>query len=225
MIRALLVDDEPLARRGLHQLLAPHADVEIVGECGDGRSALDAIRALRPDLLFLDVQMPELDGFAVMRALGADAPPAVVFLTAYGEFALEAFDVEAVDYLVKPVREERFEEALRRARRRLPAADHFLVPGARGQVVIRVDEVEWIEADDYYARIHAHGRSYLLREALASIEERLAGTRLVRVHRGALVHLDRIRRIGTADVTLVSGTVIPVSRRRRGWLLERVRGR
>ncbi|HEX8671143.1 MAG TPA: LytTR family DNA-binding domain-containing protein, partial [Longimicrobium sp.] len=106
-----------------------------------------------------------------------------------------------------------------------PAADHFLVPGARGQVVIRLDEVEWIEADDYYARIHAHGRSYLLREALASIEERLAGTRLVRVHRGALVHLDRIRRIGAADVTLVSGIVIPVSRRRRGWLLERVRGR
>ncbi|HEX8675520.1 MAG TPA: response regulator, partial [Longimicrobium sp.] len=123
MIRALVVDDEPLARRGLHQLLAPHADVEIVGECGDGRSALDAIRALRPDLLFLDIQMPELDGFGVMRALGADAPPAVVFLTAYGEFALEAFDVEAVDYLVKPVREERFEEALRRARRRIPAAD------------------------------------------------------------------------------------------------------
>jgi len=225
VIRAFVVDDEPLARRGLHQLLAPHADVEIVGECGDGRSALDAIRALRPDLLFLDIQMPELDGFAVMRELGADAPPAVVFLTAYGEFALQAFDVEAVDYLVKPVREERFEEALRRARLRLPPADHFLVPGARGQVVIRVDEVDWIEADDYYARIHAHGRSYLLREALASIEERLAGTRLVRVHRGALVHLDRIRRIGAADVTLAGGTVIPVSRRRRGWLLERLRGR
>ncbi|HLL83976.1 MAG TPA: LytTR family DNA-binding domain-containing protein, partial [Longimicrobium sp.] len=129
------------------------------------------------------------------------------------------------DYLVKPVREERFEEALRRARRRIPHAAHFLVPGSRGQIVIRLEEVDWIEADDYYARIHAHGRSYLLREPLSSIEERLAGTRLVRVHRGALVHLDRIRRIGAADVTLVSGTVIAVSRRRRAWLLERLRGK
>ena len=222
MIRALVVDDEPLARRGLHQLLAPHADVEIVGECGDGRSALEAIRSLRPDLLFLDIQMPELDGFGVMRELGADAPPAVVFLTAYGEFAVQAFDVEAVDYLVKPVREERFEEALRRARRRIPPAGHFLVPGSRGQVVIRLEEIEWIEADDYYARIHAHGRDYLLRESLASLEERLAGTRLVRVHRGAMVHLDRIRRVGATELTLVSGAVIPVSRRRRAWLLERL---
>jgi two-component system LytT family response regulator len=247
-IRALLVDDEILSRRGIRQLLAEHPDVEIAGECRDGREALAALETLGPDLLFLDVQMPELDGFGVMRELiarrGADHLPVTIFLTAFEEFALDAFGVEAIDYLVKPVSEERFAAAMQRVRRRLAtgerraeaggtsgastddrprAADHLIVATTRGQRVVPLEEVSWIGADDYYVAIHAGGRRHLLRESMASLESRLDRSRFVRVHRAAIVHIGRVRELltsaGDLVVVLDDGTRLPVSRRRRAALL------
>jgi two-component system LytT family response regulator len=247
-IRALLVDDEALARRGMRQLLAAHSDVEVVGECRDGRAAVAALEELQPDLLFLDIQMPELDGFGVIReaaaARGTDALPLTVFLTAFEEFALDAFEVEAVDYLVKPVNEQRFEEAMRRVRRRLalptstesgatsvvsaastpsPIASHLVIATSHGRRIIPLDEIEWIGADDYYVAVHAGGRRHLLRESMSSLEARLDAARFVRVHRGAMVNIARVRELRTSGgdvvVILQDGTRLPVSRRRRPALL------
>ena len=248
VIRTLIVDDEALARRGVRQLLAAHADVEIVGECGDGPSAIAALEALTPDLAFLDIQMPECDGFTVLRTHverhGVAALPLVVFLTAYEEFALDAFDVEAVDYLVKPVSEERFEEAMRRVRRRLalpsaaargegaarrhdepPSTRQLIVATASGQRIVMLDEIDWIAANDYYVTVHSAGRRYLLRESLTSLEERLDSARFVRVHRGAMVNIARVREVrstGADVVVLQDGTKLPVSRRRRAALVAAV---
>ena len=244
MIRALLVDDEALARRGIRQLLAAHDDVEVVGECRDGHGALSALEELAPDLLFLDIQMPECDGFTVLRMAtevrGAAAMPLTVFLTAYEEFALDAFEVEAVDYLVKPVGEQRFDEAMRRVRRRLalpktspmpgaaPPADsppttrHLVVATASGQRIVQLDEIDWIGANDYYVSVYTGGRRYLLRESMGSLEARLDPARFVRVHRGAMVNIRRVRELrstGGEIVILQDGTKLPVSRRRRAALV------
>ena len=225
-VRVLLVDDEPLARRGLRQLLAAHDDVEVVGECGDGRSALLALDALRPDLVFLDVQMPELDGFGVVRERGEERMPVTVFLTAYDEFALDAFEAQALDYLVKPVSAERFGRAMERARRQLRLLDgswrsaggaeragpgvgsaaraialpatRLVVPTATGELVLDATEVDWIGAEDYYAAVHARGRRHLLRESLAALEGRLDPARFVRVHRSVIVNIDRVRELRSA---------------------------
>lgn len=243
-IQALLVDDETLSRRGIRQLLAAHPDIEVAGECRDGREALATLDTLAPDLLFLDVQMPEVDGFGVMRELiarrGVDQVPMTIFLTAFEEFALDAFGVEAIDYLVKPVSEERFAVAIQRVRRRLAgdrqrqstaaavaepaprAADHLIVTTARGQRIVPLEEVSWIGADDYYVTVHAGGRRHLLRESMASLESRLDRSRFVRVHRAAIVHIGRVRELRTsaddAVVVLDDGTRLPVSRRRRAAL-------
>jgi len=246
MIRTLLVDDEALARRGVRQLLAAHADVEIVGECRDGQSAIAALEGLAPDLVFLDIQMPECDGFTALRTWaethGGAALPLTVFLTAYEEFALDAFDVEAVDYLVKPVSEQRFEEAMRRVRRRLvrptdathgaartddepSSARQLVVATASGQRIVMLDEIDWIAANDYYVTVHVAGRRYLLRESLASLEGRLDPTRFVRVHRSAMVNIARVREVrstGVDVVVLQDGTKLPVSRRRRAALVAAV---
>jgi two-component system LytT family response regulator len=244
-IRTLIVDDEALARRGIRQLLAVHPDMSVVAECGNGREALAALSAHSPALMFLDVQMPELDGLEMMReaaaAYGHAALPVTVFLTAYEDFALAAFDVDATDYLVKPVSEERFESTMQRVRRRLasPAdhraahlpiargAAHLIVATSRGQRVVPLDDIEWIGADDYYAAVHANGRRHLLRESLASLETRLDPSRFVRVHRGAMVNVTRIREVRTTDGDTVAilhdGTRIPVSRRRRPALVGALR--
>ena len=259
-IRAVIADDEPLARRGIRQLLEPHVDVRVVGECRDGRETLRALDVLAPDLLFLDVQMPELDGFGVVRVRGPERMPVVIFVTAYDEFAVRAFEAHALDYLVKPVSEARFAHALRRARARLretetldlarrmalmleahgdPAAARtgdpvparalhtrrLVVPTAAGELVLDVDEIDWIQADDYYAAVHARGKRHLVRESLASLEARLDPARFIRVHRSAIVRLDHVRelrstRVGECVLLLRDGTRVPVSRRRR----ERVRG-
>jgi two-component system LytT family response regulator len=242
LIHALVVDDEALARRGIRQLLAAHPDITVVGECRNGREALAALETHTLDLMFLDVQMPELDGFGVVRealaARGAERLPVTVFLTAFEEFALDAFGVEATDYLVKPVSEERFDTTMKRVRRRLAAtgvpgaaataephaARHLVIVTAHGQRIVLLDDIEWIGADDYYAAVHAGGRRHLLRESLASLEERLDMTRFVRVHRGAIVNVTRIREVRTANgdtaVILRDGTRIPVSRRRRSALVS-----
>jgi two-component system LytT family response regulator len=229
-IRVLVVDDEPLARRGIRQLLAKHRDITVVGECRDGREAVRAIETLAPDLVFLDIQMPGLDGFAAIRAHGADRMPAIVFVTAHDEFAVRAFDVNAVDYLVKPLSEARFEATLKRVRQRLRLAEAagtgLVVPTATGQLVLDASEIDWIEARDYYAGVHTGGKRYLVRESLRSLERRLNPAHFVRVHRGAIVRLDRVRELrarpgGGSVAVLRDGARVPVSRR----LGERLRSR
>jgi len=231
VIRALIADDEPLARRGIRQLLAPHPDVTVVAEARNGAEAVRLLREHRPELVFLDVQMPELDGFAVLRAPGADAPPAVVFLTAYDTFAVRAFEARALDYLVKPVEEARFEDALARVRERAHArrvVRRLLVPTAAGELLLDPDEIDWIEADDYYAAVHARGRRHLLRESLASLATRLDAERFVRAHRSAIVNVARVRELraepsGETVLVLRDGTRVPVSRRRREHVVQTLR--
>lgn len=248
-IRAVIADDEPLARRGVRQLLAPHGDVEVVAEARDGRETLRALRELRPDLLFLDVQMPGLDGFDVIREMRGGHLPAIIFVTAYDEFAVRAFDAHALDYLLKPLEEARFARALERARERLRSAEavemsrrlsallsareeerarqRIVVPTAAGELVLDADEIEWVEADDYYAAVHARRGRHLIRESLASLEQRLDGTRFARVHRSAIVNIDRVREVraeaGETLLVLRDGTRVPVSRRRRARVLELLR--
>ena len=248
-IRALIVDDEPAARDAIRSLLAGDADIHIVGECADGRTALRAIASTSPDLLFLDVQMPELDGFGVLREIGAKLMPAVIFVTAYDEFAVRAFDAHALDYLVKPLEEARFAEALERMRGQMQSAkavdlsrklaallatrekemgkQRILAPTSTGEVVINVDEIDWIEADDYYAVIHVLQESHFIRESLASLEQRLDNARFIRVHRSAIVNLDHMREVrnenGETWLLLANGTRVPVSRRRRTRVLKLLR--
>ena len=251
-IRALIVDDEPLARRGIRQLLAPYADMVIVGECRDGREALRALATVKPDLVFLDVQMPGLDGLGVIRVHGAERMPMTVFVTAHDDFAVQAFEAQAIDYLVKPLSETRFRAAITRVRERIRVNDavalaarlsallgseaarlgpepgnrrslagtSIAVPTESGELLIDADEIDWIEAEDYQAGIHAGRRHFRVRESLAALEARLDPARFVRVHRSAIVRLDQVRewKAGGSDrdavVVLRDGTELPVSRRR-----------
>jgi two-component system LytT family response regulator len=242
----LIVDDEPLARERVAQLLAAHADFRVVGEAGDGAAAIDAITALRPDAVFLDVQMPGLDGFAVLEALPADRRPAIVFVTAFDEHALRAFEVSAIDYLVKPVDRDRFVRTVERLRGRNEAAEatalaallatlradrsrpaRFVTRDARGYYFVAAADVEWIEAQDNYIALHAGGKEHLVRDTLRAVEERLDPARFVRVHRSALVNLDFVARIepqGSGAFTLVlrDGSSLTSSRSYNGLLRERL---
>ncbi len=257
-IRVLIADDEPLARRGLQQVLASHSDCRVIGESRNGKEALRGIRALQPDLVFLDIQMPGLDGFQVIESTSNERPPIIVLVTAYDEFAVRAFEAHALDYLLKPVTQERFDLAMRRVRERLssdqavalsrrvlaffsnaapsldvetpPARRTIVVPTANGELVLDPQEVDWIAADDYYAVIHALGQRHFIRESLASLEQRLDGVQFIRVHRSAIVRLDRVRELRSSDrghalLVLRDGTEVPVSRRRREVVAARIRGR
>ena len=236
-LRALVVDDEPLARRTLCELLDRERDVELVGVCGDGPSATEAVRAGRPDLLFLDVQMPELDGFGVLRAVRDVHVPAVVFVTAFGEHAVRAFDEEATDYLVKPFDDDRFARALDRARARIEAVrrdsapepgphrwlERFAVECSGRITIIPVDTVQWIEAQDYYVQIHAGGKEHLLRESLRNLETRLNPRRFARVHRSAIVNVGCVKQLrrsthGEYALLLEDGTELKLSRTHRDQL-------
>jgi len=248
-IRVLVADDEPLARRGVRQLLSPHRDMTVVGEARNGAETLTALDALSPDLLFLDVQMPEMDGFEVLRARGADRMPPVVFVTAHDQFAVRAFEAHALDYLVKPLHVDRFETALQRVRERLRlmeavdlaarlralleaeqaerekcSVEWLVVPIATGELVIPVTEIDWIGADDYYACLHVGAKSHLLRESLASLETRLDPRRFARVHRSAIVQIDRIRALHGDELVLANGMRVAVSRRRRAAVEGLLRG-
>jgi two-component system LytT family response regulator len=196
-IRALIVDDEPLARRGIRQLLAREPDMVVVGECRDGRSALAALDTLAPDLVFLDVQMPELDAFGIIKAHGVDRMPIVVFVTAYDAFAVQAFEAQALDYLVKPLVAARFAATMARVRQRAREQHQsvLLVGTPTGSLLLAAAEIDWIEADDYYSRVHANGSRHLIRASLVSLCRRLDASHFVRVHRGALVRLNRIREV------------------------------
>jgi two-component system LytT family response regulator len=224
-LRVLIADDEPPARRGIRQLLEREQHAIVVGEARDGRETLQAIRLLRPNALFLDVQMPDMDGLAVVRAQGADRMPHTVFVTAYDSFAVRAFDARAVDYLVKPVNEARFSESVGRLRNRV-AADEAVQrsrpPDRAAPLIV------WIEADDYYSAIHSSGRRHLLREPLASLEIRLDAARFIRAHRSAIVNVSFVRELrgasgGETALLLRDGTRIPVSRRRREAVIQRIR--
>lgn len=222
----LVADDEPAARRGVRQLLAAFPEFSIVGECRDGREVLAALDTASADVLFLDVQMPEINGFEVIRRRTPDRMPAVVFLTAYDQFAIRAFEAEALDYLVKPVTEARFAATMKRLTKRLKSSGDaerepsIVVATARGALVLPLRDIDWIEAADYYARLWVGRRSYLLRESLAHLEPRVVQHGFVRAHRQALVRLDAVRAVVNGDAgesiaVLASGARVPVSRRRR----------
>jgi two-component system, LytTR family, response regulator len=253
--RALIVDDEPLARRGIRQLLVPYPDIVVVGECRDGREALRALATVEPDLVFLDIQMPGLDGLSVIRIHGVERMPVTVLVTAHDEFAVRAFEAQALDYLVKPLSEARFRTTMARVRerirvkdavalagrlagllgseaaapeRRIPgdhdsAADtraRIAVPTETGERLLDAGEIDWIEAQDDHAGIHAGRNHYRVRESLSGLEARLDPALFVRVHRSAIVRLDRVREWKTGEseseavVVLRDGTELPVSRRR-----------
>lgn len=224
-IRVLIADDEPAARRGVQQLLMPYPSFKVVGECRNGYEVLASLDQLRPDVLFLDIQMPEMDGFQLITTRTIERMPATIFLTAYDEFAIRAFEAEAMDYLVKPVTEQRFAATIKRILRQLerinaPRAQTLNVSTARGVVVLPLNDIDWIEAADNYVSVWANGRSYLLREPLRELEMRIGAHGFLRAHRSALVRLGAIRQLSFGDegemvAVLASGARVPVSRRRR----------
>lgn len=232
MIRAAIVDDEPLARRNIAGLLTVHPDIQLIGECGSGGEAVRLLREARPDLVFLDVQMPDGDGFEVLEQLGSDLPPALVFVTAYDQHALRAFEVGAVDYLLKPYSEARFAAVLERVREWLGRAgsqERRLAVKSAGQVLlVKLSEIDWIEAADYYVSLHVGERTHLLRRTLADLEKELEGQGFCRVHRSAMVNLDRLRGLATDEdgeyeIELTCGTRLRLSRGYRKRLQERLK--
>jgi two-component system LytT family response regulator len=233
-IRTIVVDDEPLARSNITTLLRDDADIEVVRECGSGVEALTDIRNIKPDLVFLDVQMPECDGFDVLELLGADLPPAIVFVTAYDEYALKAFEAGALDYLLKPFDNARFDRTIDRIKKRLsPGHDRrnkverLAIKSAGRVLFINIPEIDWIEAADYYASLHVGQKTYLLRRSLSELEQELDPTMFCRVHRSSIVNLARVQGLklnedGEHDVLLDNGTKIRLSRRYRKQLHARL---
>jgi two-component system, LytTR family, response regulator len=226
-IRTLIVDDEPPARSNLAVLLRRDRGIELIGECGSGMEAVAEIRSSRPDLLFLDVQMPELDGFDVLEFLGKDLPPAIIFVTAYDQYALRAFEAGALDYLLKPFDNPRFELALERAKEKIalrkvaPQKLERLVIKETGQVwFVKVADIDWIEAADYYACLHVGSKTHLLRRSMTDLDEELDQDSFCRIHRSTIVRLDRVDRLelnqdGEHEVILNTGAKLRLSRRYR----------
>jgi two-component system LytT family response regulator len=220
----LIADDEPAARRGVRQLLSAFPEFAVAGECRNGAEVLTALDASAPDVVFLDIQMPGIDGFEVIRRRTVERMPAVVFLTAFDQFAIRAFETEALDYLVKPVSEARFAATMKRLLRRLQSSsstreETIVVTTARGATVLHLNEIDWIEAAGNYSQLWVGTRSYFLRESLQLIEERVQKHGFIRAHRRALVRLDGVReltrtRAGALSALLETGVRVPISRRR-----------
>jgi two-component system, LytTR family, response regulator len=233
-IRAVVVDDEPLARSSLKLLLRRDPEVELVGECKSGMEALAEIRRKKPELVFLDVQMPECDGFDVLEQLGSEMPRALVFVTAYDQYALRAFEAGALDYLLKPFDNARFERALNRAKERIeqgketPRKVERLAIKNAGQVLFqKISEIDWIEAADYYVCLHVGTKTHLLRRSMSDVDQELEQAAFCRIHRSAIVNLERVRQLeisedGGTDVVLNSGTRLRLSRRYRKDLQARL---
>jgi two-component system, LytTR family, response regulator len=233
-IRTVVVDDEPLARSNLIVMLRRDCEIEVLGEYGSGADALVAIRQTRPDLVFLDVQMPECDGFDVLELLGNNLPPAIVFVTAYDQYALRAFEAGALDYLLKPFDDARFEQALRRAKekiassRQTPVAPDRLIVKGTGQVsFVKVPDIDWIEAADYYVCLHVGTKTHLLRRSLSDLEKELDRHTFCRIHRSTIVNLHRVQGLkinedGEQDVLLDGGVRVRLSRRYRKELQSRL---
>lgn len=238
-IRTLTVDDEPIARLGLRREIERDAELSLVGECSHGQEAVDAIRQLRPELVVLDLQLPGLDGFGVVEAIGAERMPALIFATAYDQYALRAFDAHALDYVLKPFDSERMQRALARAKQQIRYQDlqdlssrlRAAIDGVRGapgleRIVVKhagritflnVDEVDWIEAADNYVQLHAGGTTHLVHGTLAKLEARLAPQRFLRVHRSTIVNVSRIQALeplshGEYRILLRDGTSLTSGR-------------
>jgi two-component system, LytTR family, response regulator len=239
-IRTLIVDDEPLARERVRLLLERESDIEVIGECGDGAEALEVIPSSRPDLVFLDVQMPELDGFGMLARLEMDRLPAIIFVTAFDQFAVKAFEVHALDYLLKPFDADRLHTALQRARQSIQRqqagekdprlgelltdlrtaprpADRIAVKSGGRMILFKTGDIDWVESADNYVNLHVGKESHLLRETMNALEARLAADRFLRISRSTIVNLDRIRELqpmfhGEYAVILHDGTRLTLSR-------------
>jgi len=250
-ILTVIVDDEPLARERLRNLLRDDAEIDIVAEAPDGRAAVRVIQKTEPDLLFLDIRMPGLDGFGVLDSLRVPRLPVVVFVTAHDRYAVKAFEIHALDYLLKPFHRARFEETLRRAKSvvRRGAADYlsrvfgwledarpapkcvrrFLVKASGRVVFVPAEEIDWIEAAGNYVRLHVGAASHMIRETMATVESRLDPERFVRVHRSAIVNVEKIRELhpmfrGECAAILRNGSRVAVSRAYRVPLETRLTG-
>jgi len=252
-IRTLIVDDEPLARRNLRVLLERDAQIEILEECRNGREAVKAIKNLSPDLIFLDIQMPEMDGFDVLAHVGPEQIQAIIFVTAFDQYALKAFDVHALDYLLKPFDDERFARALERAKSQISAREidklskrlfalleereserkgstqeekyltRLMIKASNRMVLLKVGDIDFIEADGNYAKLHVGRKAHLLREKMHDLEGRLDPGKFVRIHRSVIVNLDRIKEMqphfnGDYIVVLEDGRQLRLSRTRREHL-------
>jgi two-component system LytT family response regulator len=236
-LRALIVDDEPLARSNLRILLWRDPEIESIEECGSGAEAVAAIRKAAPDLVFLDVQMPECDGFEVLKILKGDASlPVIVFVTAYDEYALRAFDAGALDYLLKPFDDARFHLAMQRAKQKIAAQESVLpqetprlTVRSAGQVAyVRIPDIDWVEAADYYVCLHVGLKSHLLRKSMAELEQELDPQIFCRIHRSTIVNLRRVQSLevdeaGEYEVILDGGRKLRLSRRFRKDLQSRMR--
>lgn len=257
-IKTLIVDDEPLARRNLRLLLERDPQIEILGECRNGKEAVKAIETSRPDLIFLDIQMPEMDGFDVLEHVGAEFIQAIIFVTAFDQYALKAFSVHALDYLLKPYDDERFTQALQRAKSQIetreitkvskrllalleeresqkelstgqkPYLTRLMVKLASRVVLLKVDEIDWIEADGNYAKLHVDKKAHLLREKMHDLESQLDPQKFVRIHRSIIVNLERIKELhphfnGDYIVVLEDGRQLKLSRSRRENLEARLK--
>jgi two-component system, LytTR family, response regulator len=240
MIRALIADDEPLARERISRLLSSEADVQVVSQCRDGLETVTSIKQSRPDLAFLDIEMPEIDGLGILREIPSDATPVIIFTTAYDHYAIQAFEAHALDYLLKPFDEERFRRALQRARThienlrskdlatRLLAAleesrpattesDRLVIKSGGKVVFLKLDEIDWVEAAANYVHIHAGNEGYYMRETMNSFESRLDATRFIRIHRSTIVNLSKIKELqpcnnGEFIVVLRNGKELSLSR-------------
>ena len=250
-IRTLVVDDEPLARERLTSLLSGEPDMEVIGQCRDGEEAVTAIMDHSPDLVFLDVQMPQMNGFDVIEAVGSERMPLVIFVTAYDQHALRAFQVRALDYLLKPFDRERFADALQRARKEMerdqsgdlgrrllalvkdlrkdqPRAERLVVKSGGRLFFLRADEIDWVEAAGNYVRLHVGGTTHLLRETMNALERRLDPEKFFRIHRCRIVNMERIQELqpwlnGEYSVLLRTGTRLTLSRGYREKLQTRLR--
>ncbi len=246
--RTIVIDDEPLARDRLLKLLRAEPDIEVIGEAKNGREAVELIRQLKPALVFLDVQMPELDGFGVLAELRAEERPAVIFVTAFDKFALKAFEVHAVDYLLKPFDKERFQTALKRALDQLsraqpetmheqlsallnelrpaaPPSDRLAVKGDGRVVFVKMADIDWVEAADNYVSLHVGKDTHLLRETMTNIEQRLPREKFIRISRSTIVNMERIKELqplfhGEYAVMLRDGTRLTLSRSHRDKLQQ-----
>ena len=239
-VRALIVDDEPLARRRIKSLLAHDVTVEVIGECSDGHKAVSAISELTPDLVFLDVQMPAMDGFEVIKTIGAERMPTVIFVTAYDQYALKAFEVNAIDYLLKPFDRSRFQKTLERAkamirglqngnvndqllsllgdlRREQETPDRFIIKSGGRVVFLRVEEIDWMRTVGNYVRLQVGRDSHLMRETMSGMEAKLDPEKFVRVHRSVIVNIEKVKEIyprsnGDQDLILQNGQQLMLSR-------------
>lgn len=222
---ALIADDEPAARRGVRHLLMAFPEFAVAGECRNGAEVLTALDVSTPHVVFLDIQMPGIDGFEVIRRRTPERMPAVVFLTAFDQFAIRAFEAEALDYLIKPVTEARFGATMKRLMRRLRSTarstrdESIVVTSSRGATVLHISEIDWIEAAGNYVQVWVGSRTYFHRESLQQLEQRARKHGFVRTHRRALVRLDGVRelirtRTGALVAMLSCGAKIPISRRR-----------